>query len=168
MTARPRTILFLCTGNSARSIIAEALVNHLGGDRFRAVSAGSHPKGQPHPMALRVLAEEGIPTAGLASKSWRDFAGPDAAPIDFIITVCDDAAGEECPVWPGRPVTAHWGIADPAKVEGDGQHWAFERALRYLRARIGLLLALSDENVDALALNAIGKSEGASAGAERG
>lgn len=168
MTAGPRTILFLCTGNSARSIIAEALVNHLGGERFRGLSAGSRPKGAPHPMALRVLEEEGIATGGLASKSWHSFAGPDAPAIDFIITVCDDAAGEECPVWPGRPITAHWGIADPAAVEGDGQHFAFERALRLLRTRIGLLLALSDENVDALALKTIGQSEGASQGAARG
>lgn len=166
MTAR--TILFLCTGNSARSIIAEALVNHLGGERFRAVSAGSHPKGAPHPMALRVLEEEGIATAGLASKSWHEFAGPDAAPVDFIITVCDNAAGEECPVWPGRPIAAHWGIADPAGVEGDGQNFAFGRALRLLRQRIALLLALSDENVDALALKAIGRSEGASPAASDG
>ncbi len=168
MTAGPRTVLFLCTGNSARSIIAEALVNHLGGGRFRAVSAGSQPKGAPHPMALRVLEEEGIATTGLASKSWHAFAGPAAPAIDIIITVCDNAAGEECPVWPGRPITAHWGIADPAEVKGEGQHFAFEQALRLLRQRIMLLLALSDENVDALALRTIGQSEGANEGAAHG
>ncbi len=168
MTAQPRTILFLCTGNSARSIMAEALVNHMGGERFRALSAGSQPKGEPHPMAMRVLAEAGISIAGLTSKSWREFAGPDAAPVDFIVTVCDNAAGEECPVWPGRPVTAHWGIADPAAVEGEGQHWAFEQALRYLRARFMLMLALSDENIDALTLKAIGQGEGASEGSSDG
>ncbi len=166
MTAR--TILFLCTGNSARSIMAEALVNHMGEGRFRAVSAGSQPKGAPNPMALRVLEEEGIDTAGLESKSWHVFAGPDAPAVDFIITVCDDAAGEECPVWPGRPIAAHWGIADPAAVEGEGKHFAFERALRLLRTRITLLLALSDENVDALALRTIGRSEGASEGTSDG
>lgn len=168
MIAAPRTILFLCTGNSARSIIAEALVNHMGGGRFRAVSAGSQPKGTPHPMALRVLEEEGIATEGLRSKSWHAFAGADAPPVDFIITVCDNAAGEACPVWPGRPIAAHWGIADPAAVEGEGKHFAFERALRLLRTRIGLLLALSDENVDALALRSIGQSEGASSDAVHG
>lgn len=168
MSGAPRTVLFLCTGNSARSILAESLLNHLGEGRFRAVSAGSRPKGEPHPMALDVLRSHGLPAEGLRSKSWSEFAGPDAPPVDLIVTVCDDAAGESCPVWPGRPIAAHWGIEDPAAVEGEGQREAFEQALRYLRQRISLLLALPDEAIDALALRGIGKAEGASAAARDG
>lgn len=143
----PRTVLFLCTGNSARSIMAEALLNHVGEGRFRAFSAGSQPKGEPHPMALQVLADHGLPLDGLRSKSWNEFSGGDAPPIDVIITVCDNAAGESCPVWPGRPVAAHWGINDPAAVEGSGQREAFERAFGYLEARIAALRALPIEQL---------------------
>lgn len=168
MTDTPRTVLFLCTGNSARSILAEALLNHMGAGRFRAFSAGSQPKGEPHPMALAVLRESGLPTEGLSSKSWSEFAAPGAPPIDLVITVCDNAAGESCPVWPGRPIAAHWGIEDPAAVEGEGQRAAFERALQFLRNRISLLLALPDEGIDALALKAIGKAEGASEAVKAG
>jgi protein-tyrosine-phosphatase len=132
----PASVLFLCTGNSARSILAEALLNREGGGRFRAFSAGSFPKGAVHPMALEVLRDGGFPTAGLRSKSWDEFAGADAPPLAFIVTVCDNAAGEVCPVWPGRPMTAHWGIEDPAAVEGPGQRRAFELALRRLATRI--------------------------------
>ena len=160
-----RSVLFLCTGNSARSILAEALLNHLGADRFRAHSAGSRPKGEPHRMALEVLRASGLSTEGLRSKSWHEFAEPGAPPIDLVITVCDNAAGESCPVWPGKPITAHWGIEDPAAIEGEGQRAAFERALHYLRNRISLLLALPEASIDQLAICAIGRNEGASAGA---
>lgn len=160
-----RTVLFLCTGNSARSLMAEALLNHLAGGRFHAYSAGSQPKGQPHPMALDVLSAHGIPTQGLCSKSWTEFARPDAPPIDFVITVCDNAAAETCPVWPGRPVTAHWGIEDPAAVEGEGQRDAFERALRYLTQRVSLLVSLPTETIDGMALCEIGSGEGATSSA---
>lgn len=136
MTGTPANVLFLCTGNSARSILAEALLNRDGAGRFRGFSAGSFPKGRVHPMALALLADLGLPTAGLSSKSWDEFAAPGAPPIDFVVTVCDNAAGETCPVWPGRPVTLHWGIADPATVEGPGQRAAFERALNEIEGRI--------------------------------
>ncbi|HYD12364.1 MAG TPA: arsenate reductase ArsC [Allosphingosinicella sp.] len=142
MSEKPANVLFLCTGNSARSILAEALLNRDGGRRFRAFSAGSHPKGEVHPMALEVLRDGGFPTRGLRSKSWDEFAGADARPLDVILTVCDNAAGEICPVWPGQPVTAHWGIEDPAAVEGANQRAAFELALQRLAERIEALLAL--------------------------
>lgn len=161
MSGKPRAVLFLCTGNSARSILAEALLNHMGEGRFRAFSAGSQPKGEPHPMAMEVLRATGLPAKGLRSKSWHAFAGADAEPIDLVITVCDNAAGETCPVWPGRPIAAHWGIEDPAVVEGEGQRRAFERALGYLRNRISLLLALPDDGIDELALKSIGTTDGA-------
>ena len=135
-------VLFLCTGNSARSILAEALLNRHGEDRFRAFSAGSFPKGAVHPMALEVLRDNSFPTAGLRSKSWDEFAGPDAPPLDIVLTVCDNAAGEICPIWPGHPLSAHWGIDDPAGAEGPGQREAFDLALRRLSARIHALLAL--------------------------
>lgn len=141
-------VLFLCTGNSARSIMAEALLNREGAGRVRAFSAGSFPKGAAHPMALEVLREHGLSTEGLRSKSWDEFAGPDAAPIDCVITVCDNAAGEVCPIWPGRPMTAHWGIEDPAAVEGPGQRQAFATALQRLQSRISALLALPIERAD--------------------
>ena len=161
---RTRNVLFLCTGNSARSIMAEALLNREGGDRFRAFSAGSRPKGKVHPMTLAVLRDHGIAVEGLSSKSWDAFAGSGARPLDFIFTVCGNAAGETCPIWPGRPATAHWGIDDPAAVEGPGQRQAFETALRHLRTRIALLLALPIETLDAAALadrlRAIGGAEG--------
>jgi arsenate reductase len=166
---RPCHVLFLCTGNSARSILAEALLNREGEGRFRAWSAGSQPKGEPHPMALEVLRAHGFATEGLRSKSWNEFASPGAPEIDLIVTVCDNAAGESCPVWPGRPITAHWGIEDPAAVEGERQRAAFERALRYLNNRISLLLALPIDSIDALTLKSklreIGAGEGATQGA---
>ena len=148
----PCNVLFLCTGNSARSILAEALLNRFGEGRFRAFSAGSQPKRAPHPMALEVLHSHEFPTERLRSKSWSEFAGPEAPTIDLIITVCDNAAGESCPVWPGRPITAHWGIEDPAAIEGDGQRAAFETAMRYLRNRISLLVALPMISIDEMAL----------------
>lgn len=140
MTGAPASVLFLCTGNSARSILAEALLNRDGAGRFRGHSAGSFPKGRVHPMALELLAERGLPTGGLRSKSWDEFAAPGAPPIDFVVTVCDNAAGETCPVWPGRPVTLHWGMPDPAAVEGPGRRAAFERALSELEGRIAHFL----------------------------
>jgi arsenate reductase (thioredoxin) len=166
VTQRIYNVLFLCTGNSARSILAEALLNKEGAGRFRAFSAGSFPKGQVHPMSLEVLRSLGFETQGLRSKSWDEFAGPDAPPIDFIFTVCDDAAGETCPIWTGHPMTAHWGIEDPARVEGEGQRDAFLTALRYLRRRIELFLALPLESIEKLALKTklreIGREAGAS------
>jgi protein-tyrosine-phosphatase len=141
VTSGPVNVLFLCTGNSARSILAEALLNRDGAGRFRGHSAGSFPKGRVHPMALALLADLGLPTAGLTSKSWDEFAAPGAPPIDFVITVCDNAAGETCPVWPGHPVTLHWGMEDPAAVDGPGQRAAFERTLNELGDRIGTFLA---------------------------
>jgi arsenate reductase len=147
-------MLFLCTGNSARSIIAESLLNHHGQGRFRGFSAGSHPKGAVHPVALRLLQQLNLPTAGLRSKSWDEFAQADAPPIDFVITVCDNAASEACPVWPGRPVTAHWGVPDPAAVEGPerAQWLAFREALRQLENRIRIFLALPFDSLDRLRL----------------
>jgi arsenate reductase (thioredoxin) len=159
--SEPCNVLFLCTGNSARSLLAEALLDRLGEGRFRAFSAGSQPKGEPHPMALDVLRSHGFDVAGLRSKSWSEFASAGAPGIDLIITVCDNAAGESCPVWPGRPVTAHWGIDDPAAVEGDGQREAFELALRFLRNRISLLVELPAASIDQLSLRRIGAQEGA-------
>jgi len=151
---RPYNLLFLCTGNSARSILAEALANQLAKSRFRAYSAGSHPRGRVHPMALQVLDEAGIATDGLRSKPWDEFATPDAPPMDLIITVCDKAAGEACPLWPGHPVTAHWGIEDPASVAGSQEqvHRAFGKALQLLQHRLSLLMALQPEALDRLAL----------------
>jgi arsenate reductase (thioredoxin) len=150
--SRSYNVLFLCTGNSARSILAEALLNRAGAGRFRAYSAGSFPKGQVHPAALELLTELGFPTDGLRSKSWDEFAAPDAPQLDFIFTVCDDAAGEACPIWPGHPMSAHWGIEDPAKVEGVGQREAFQQALHYLSNRISLFLALPLESIDKMML----------------
>ena len=138
-------VLFLCTGNSARSILAEATLNHLPAarGRFRGYSAGSHPKGVPHPLALELLRSEGIPTADLRSKSWNEFAGPDAPRLDFIVTVCDQAAAETCPIWPGHPATAHWGQPDPAAVEGtdEEKRQAFRDALAIVRRRIEQFVA---------------------------
>ena len=145
-------VLFLCTGNSARSILAEAILNRLGGGRFHAYSAGSFPKGEVHPAALKLLEELGHSTDGFRSKSWDEFAAGGTPPIDFIFTVCDNAAGETCPIWPGHPMTAHWGIEDPAAVEGGEQAQAFRNAYHFLHRRIGLFLALPLESIDELSL----------------
>lgn len=166
MSAKVYNVLFLCTGNSARSILAEAVMNKLGEGRFRAYSAGSQPKGEVHPMALSVLNGMGYDTSGMRSKSWDEFSKPGAPEFDFIFTVCDNAAGETCPVWLGHPMTAHWGIEDPAAVEGEGQRNAFLQALRYLTNRISLFLTLPLASIDEMAmkhkLREIGRSEGAS------
>jgi arsenate reductase len=145
-------VLFLCTGNSARSILAEAYLNHAGRGRFRAYSAGSHPTGTVNPSALERLAKEGIPAEGARSKSWHEFARPGAPFLDFVITVCDNAAGEVCPVWPGQPITAHWGVFDPAAVEGDQKFMAFSKAFAILRRRIELFTNLRPESLERLAL----------------
>jgi len=147
-------VLFLCTGNSARSILAEALLNFWGNGRFRGYSAGSQPKGQVHPLSLATLERSHLPTEGLRSKSWTEFSGPDAPSMDFVFTVCGNAAGEQCPHWPGRPMTAHWGVEDPAAVEGspEQQARAFQRTLRELDARIKLFVSLPIEGLDRMAL----------------
>jgi arsenate reductase (thioredoxin) len=151
---RTFNVLFLCTGNSARSILGEALLNHVGGDRFRAYSAGSHPKGQVHPLSLEVLADAGVSIEGLRSKPWDEFAVPDAPKMDFVFTVCDQAAGEACPIWPGQPMTAHWGIEDPAAVQGSEfqRRAAFEDALSYMRNRIAAFTNLPLTSIDRLTL----------------
>ena len=163
MSADPYNVLFLCTGNSARSILGEALLNHLGGGHFHAFSAGSHPRGTVHPMALAVLDANGVPADGARSKSWDEFAGPSAPPMNFVFTVCDDAAGETCPIWPGRPMTAHWGIEDPAKVEGPEfrQRAAFEEAYRFMRNRVEAFVNLPLASIDRMALAARLKGIGA-------
>jgi arsenate reductase (thioredoxin) len=145
-------VLFLCTGNSARSIIAEALLNFKGRPNFKAYSAGSHPSGTVRPEALRQLETAHIPTNGLRSKSWEEFAKPDAPKIDFVFTVCDNAAKEICPIWPGQPMTAHWGVADPAAVTGSEKEIerAFRDAFTTLERRIGLFLCLPLSSVDKL------------------
>jgi arsenate reductase (thioredoxin) len=147
-------VLFICTQNSARSIIAEGLMNLLGAPRFRAFSAGSHPAGAVQPMALRVLTERRVPTDGFRSKDWQEFAAPSAPALDFVFTVCDKAAGEVCPVWPGQPMTAHWGVPDPAAVQGDDDKRlrAFEDAAITLKRRIELMLALPLASLDSLSL----------------
>ena len=154
MADRPYHVLFLCTGNSARSILSEALLNSRGAGRFRAFSAGSHPTGRVNPFALDKLRREGLPTAGLRSKSWDEFAAPGATPTDFIFTVCDNAAGESCPIWPGRPMTAHWGIPDPAGAQGtdDDRRRAFDEAFRLLERRIDRLVGLPIDRLDDAAL----------------
>ena len=157
-------VLFLCTGNSARSILAEAVMQRLGKGRFRALSAGSHPTGVVNPLALEAFERMKLPTTGFRSKSWDEFAGPGAPPLHFVLTVCDKAAGEVCPVWPGQPITAHWGVEDPAAVVGsdEARQAAFRNALRILTRRIELFLNLPLEKLDNLALKerlaAIGKS----------
>jgi arsenate reductase len=166
-TAAERTynVLFLCTGNSARSIIAEAILNRLGEGRFRAYSAGSYPKGEVHPMAIKLLRDLNFPTDTLRSKSWDEFGKPDSPRMDFIFTVCDNAAEEQCPVWPGQPITAHWGIEDPAAADEKHQAQAFHTALTYLRTRIALFLSLPLRSIDEMAtreeLRRIGRSVGA-------
>jgi arsenate reductase len=148
-------VLFLCTGNSARSIMAEAILNHKAKGAFTAYSAGSHPSGKPRPEALAQLAAAGIPTAGLRSKSWDEFAAPGAPKMDFVFTVCDNAANEVCPYWPGQPMTAHWGIPDPAAVKGtpDDVARAFVDAFVILDRRIGLFLSLPFASLEKLGLH---------------
>jgi len=170
MSDKIYNVLFLCTGNSARSILGEALMNQMGEGRFRAYSAGSRPKGEIHPMSIEVLSSLGFPTTGLRSKNWDEFTEAGAPEFDFIFTVCDNAAGESCPVWPGKPITGHWGLEDPAAVEGEGQRDAFVDALRYLRRRIELFLMLPHASIDEMAmrgkLTEIGREDGASAKAK--
>lgn len=163
---RVYNVLFLCTGNSARSILAEGILAKDGAGRFRAFSAGSQPKREVNPFALKVLDSFGYPTEGFRSKNWEEFATSDAPPLDFVITVCDNAAGEVCPFWPGQPITAHWGIEDPAAIEGSDiqKEAAFVRAFRFLRNRVSVFAALPLRNLDAIALRAklreIGEAEG--------
>jgi arsenate reductase len=147
-------VLFLCTGNSARSILAESVLSRLGRGRFRAFSAGSFPRGSVHPYALDLLRRQDYPVDHLRSKSWDEFATPDAQPLDFVFTVCDNAAGEACPLWPGQPMTAHWGLPDPAAVEGSEaeQRLAFADTLRRLHNRIGIFVSLPLESLDKLSL----------------
>ena len=170
MTDRSYNVLFLCTGNSARSILAESILNQQGKGRFRAFSAGSFPKGTVHPAAIALLKELDYDTDGFRSKSWDEFSGPDAPKLDFVFTVCDNAAGEVCPIWPGQPMTAHWGIEDPAAVEGAAQEQAFWNAYQQLQRRIQLFLSLPIEDIDELSLQNrlknIGKTadEGATVG----
>ena len=154
MGLRPYNVLFLCTGNSARSILAEATLNRLGHGKFRGFSAGSFPKGEVHPYARELLERQNYPTAELRSKSWNEFAAPGAEPLDFVFTVCDNAAGEVCPVWPGQPMTAHWGMPDPAAAEGNEaeRRLAFADTLRMLRNRIGIFVNLPIESLDKLSL----------------
>lgn len=160
-------VLFLCTGNSARSILAESILRKDGSGRFRAFSAGSTPKGAVHPLALRTLESMDYPTDGMRSKSWLEFAAPDAPVMDFVFTVCDNAAGESCPLWPGQPMTAHWGIEDPAAAEGTElqKQAAFVTAFRYLRNRIDAFVSLPLPSIDRLSLatklREIGRTDGA-------
>ncbi|HUO11978.1 MAG TPA: arsenate reductase ArsC [Caulobacteraceae bacterium] len=167
--ATPLNVLFLCTGNSARSILAEAIMNREGRGRFHAYSAGSHPKGQVNPYALQLLESLHYQTDGFRSKSWDEFEGPGAPRLDFVFTVCDDAAAEVCPIWPGQPMTAHWGIEDPAAVEGTDieKERAFNQAFRYLKNRISVFISLPIRSLDRMAVGAklreIGQMEGASA-----
>jgi len=164
MAEKPYNVLFLCTGNSARSILAECVLNRLGQGRFRAFSAGSFPKGEVHPYALELLQRQNYPTKQLRSKSWDELAGPGAAPLDFVFTVCDNAAGEVCPVWPGQPMTAHWGLPDPAAAEGNEaeRRLAFAETMRMLHNRISIFVSLPIASLDKLSLqsrlHAIGKS----------
>ena len=172
MTDRVYNVLFLCTGNTARSILAEGILRKDGVGRFNAFSAGSYPKGVVNPLALKVLDSFGYPTDDMRSKSWDEFAAPGAPKMDFVFTVCDDAAGEACPVWPGQPVTVHWGIEDPAAVEGTPveKEAAFVAAFRFMKNRISAFTALPLQSIDRLALNSrlgeIGALEGATRRAE--
>ncbi len=166
MTDRIYNVLFLCTGNSARSILAESILAKLGEGRFRAFSAGSQPKGAVHPLSLKTLQSLGYPTDGLRSKGWDEFAKADGPVMDFVFTVCDNAAGETCPIWPGQPMTAHWGIEDPAAAMGGeiDKEAAFAAAFRYLTSRISVFTALPLKSLDTVALGAklreIGHAEG--------
>ena len=172
--AGERSVLFLCTGNSARSIFGEALVNHWGKGRFRGFSAGSHPKGEVHPLALQVLRVHHVPAEGLRSKSWDEFAAPDAPDLQFVFTVCDNAAREVCPVWPGQPMTAHWGVEDPAAVEGSDEVRlrAFTRTFLELDARIKIFTSLRLDMLDRMALqrelDTIGRMHGVEAPSDVG
>ena len=172
MAERPYNVLFLCTGNSARSIIAEAILNRLGGGKFRACSAGSQPKGTVNPHTIQLLQNLGYDTSGMRSKSWDEFAKAGEPKFDFVFTVCDSAAAEACPVWPGQPMTAHWGIPDPAEANGSPAEvaLAFKEAYRMLHQRIGIFTALPLRALDRLALQnklrEIGRMDGATAGAE--
>ena len=154
MSERVYNVLFLCTGNSARSILAERLIDRWGNRRFQGFSAGSHPKGEVHPLAIEILKRNNYPTDGLRSKDWAEFAQPDAPVMDFVFTVCDQAAGEVCPVWPGQPMTAHWGLPDPAAAEGDevARMMAFRTAFRELENRIKIFTALPLASIDRLKL----------------
>ncbi len=154
MSDKLYNVLFLCTGNSARSILAEAIMNSVGGKRFKAYSAGSHPKGQVHSFALDLLRRSTLPTDGLRSKSWDEFAAPGAPDLDFVFTVCDDAANEECPYWPGQPMTAHWGMPDPAAAKGSEaeQRLAFADTYRMLMNRISIFTSLPIKSLDKLSL----------------
>jgi arsenate reductase (thioredoxin) len=173
MSERIYNVLFLCTGNSARSILAESILRKDGRDHFRAFSAGSQPKGIVNPFAIKILRSLDCPTDNLRSKSWEEFAGADAPVMDFVFTVCDNAAGESCPLWPGQPMTAHWGIEDPAEAEGTGieREAAFVAALRYLKNRITIFTSLPLESIDRLSLGTrlrdIGRGEGATSGQEK-
>jgi arsenate reductase len=172
MTDHPFNVLFLCTGNSARSIMAEAVLNKLGQGKFHAFSAGSHPKGQVNPHTLQLLQSLGYDTSRFRSKSWNEFAKPGAPPLDFAFTVCDNAAGETCPVWPGQPMTAHWGVPDPAEATGSPAEIAlsFKDVYRMLHQRIGVFTALPIRSLDNLSLQTklreIGRMEGATAKAK--
>jgi arsenate reductase (thioredoxin) len=169
MSEQPFNVLFLCTGNSARSIIAEAILNKLGQGRFRAYSAGSQPKGAVNPNSIELLRGLGYDTSGFRSKSWTEFTQPGAPKFDFVFTVCDNAAAEACPVWPGQPMTAHWGIPDPAEAQGSRAEiaLAFKDAYRMLERRIGIFVVLPIRSLDQLSLmnrlKEIGRSEGATA-----
>jgi arsenate reductase len=156
MNDRPFNVLILCTGNSARSILGEALINHWGRGKFVGYSAGSTPKGAVHPIALELLKHMKLPTEGLRSKSWDEFAKPGAPTLDFVFTVCDNAAGESCPYWPGQPMTAHWGLEDPASVEGsDTEKWlAFRKTFRELESRIKVFTSLPIRTLDKARLQA--------------
>jgi len=170
MSDRILDVLFVCTGNSARSVLAEGLMNHLGAGRFRAFSAGSTPTGVVNPFALSTLAQLGMPVDGFRSKSWSEFEGPGAPALDFVFTVCDNAAGEVCPIWPGQPMTAHWGLPDPAAVAGtdEAKRRAFMTTAVVLRRRIELLLALPLHRLERLSLQRelddIGKANAPAAG----
>lgn len=154
MTDKPLNVLFLCTHNSARSIIAECIMNRLGGSKFKGYSAGSHPRGQVHPYALELMQRLNYDTSNLRSKSWEEFAASGAPELDFVFTVCDDAANETCPVWPGQPMSAHWGVADPSAVEGNEseRRFAFADTHRMLYQRIGIFVNLPLQSLDKLSL----------------
>jgi len=172
MADRPFNVLFLCTGNSARSIMAEAILNKVGAGKFRAYSSGSHPEGRVNPHTIQLLQSLGYDTSGFRSKSWNEFARPGTPPLDFAFTVCDNAAGETCPVWPGQPMTAHWGVLDPVEAKGSPAEiaLAFKDAYRMLFQRIGVFTALPIRSLDQLSLQQrlkeIGQMDGATARAK--